>query len=269
MYEKFYGLNLTPFSKSTPISSLYLTESHSEVLSRLVYAAKGRLFAVVTGDCGTGKTSVIRKLYDTLDEKKFEFLYIADSQLTPRNFYNGLLAQLGREGAFYRGDSKRKLHQEIELLQGIRHRELVVTVDEAHLLNQEMLEELRFLLNFKMDSLNPLALILSGQTELEERLSRRSSTAIRQRIDFHCRLSPLNLAETGKYIEHHLRSAGAQKMIFQESAVKEIFAFSAGSARLINKLCSNCLLYGFINYLNEIDENAIKEIVENELKYLN
>jgi type II secretory pathway predicted ATPase ExeA len=266
IYNNFFGFDHSPFSSGIPTSNLFVTDSQQEALDRLKYVAQQKMFATVTGDCGTGKTTVLRKLKDSLDEKKYEFLYITDSKLSPRGFYNEMLQQLGREGAFYRGDCRRKLHQEIELIDGVRHRRLVIVVDEAHLLDKEMLTELRFLLNFKMDSESPLALILSGQSELEENISKRSNEAIKQRIDFRCRLDPLTLAETGLYIAHHLQYAGTKDAIFSESAVKEIFAFSAGSARLINKTCSSSLLYCYYRKVKEIDEIVVREIIQSEFK---
>ena len=188
MFEAFYECVRTPFSREIPTEKLYPSGMLLETLGRLKYAAANQLFAVLTGDCGTGKTTTVRKLRDSLDESKFILLYLTDSQLTPRHFYNGLLSQLGREGAFYRGDARRKLHNEIELIRGLQKLNLVVVVDEAHLLSKEMLEEVRFLLNFKMDAMSPLSLILVGQSELWNRLELKSFTAIRQRIDLRCRL---------------------------------------------------------------------------------
>ena len=101
---------------------------------------------------------------------EYAVLYLTDSKLTPRHFYNGLLEQLGLETWFYRGDARKKLHQEIEIMRGVSKRKLVVIVDEGHLLSKEMLEEIRFLMNYKMDSEHPLALILAGQTELWDKL---------------------------------------------------------------------------------------------------
>jgi len=146
---------------------------------------------VLTGDCGSGKTTIIRKLKENLEQSKYQLLYLADSKLTPRHFYKGLLEQLGCEAKFYRGDAKRQLHREIELMRGIHGIEPVVVVDEAHLLDREMLEEVRFLLNFKMDAKSPMALVLVGQNELAERLKLQSYAAIRQRIDINCRLFTL------------------------------------------------------------------------------
>jgi len=128
-------------------------------------------------------------------------LYLADSKLTPRHFYKGLLEKLGCEAKFYRGDAKRQLHREIELMKGIHHLKPVVVVDEAHLLDREMLEEVRFLLNFQMDSLSPMALILVGQNELLDRLKLQAYSAIRQRIDLQCRLQHLDRAQVGEYIK--------------------------------------------------------------------
>ncbi len=114
MIEAFYELSHTPFTRDIPTTALYLSVMMEEVLGRLEHAAKRQLFAVMTGDCGTGKTTIIRKLKDSLDPREFMLLYLADSKLTPRHFYKGLLEQLGCEAKFYRGDAKRQLHREIE-----------------------------------------------------------------------------------------------------------------------------------------------------------
>lgn len=125
-----------------------------------------QLFAVITGDCGNGKTTIICKFKDYLESAQFMVMYLADSQLTPRHFYKGTLEQLGCEAKFYRDDAKRQLHREIELMRAMHNLHPVVIVVEAHLLDKEMLEEVRFLLNFKMDAQSPMTLILVGQSEL-------------------------------------------------------------------------------------------------------
>jgi type II secretory pathway predicted ATPase ExeA len=163
MFEAFYECERTPFSRNIPAPETYAAGAQEEALSRMKYAAERQLFAVLTGDCGTGKTTMLRKLKGALDESRYLLLYLADSKLTPRHFYNGLLAQMGQEGAFYRGDARRRLHSEIELARAVRKLRIVVAVDEAHLLDREMLEEVSFLLNFKMDSESPLSLVLAGQ----------------------------------------------------------------------------------------------------------
>lgn len=265
MYEGYYGLAKTPFGRDIPTNQLYRPVILEETIGRLEYAASRQLFAVVTGDSGTGKTTAIRRLKDTLPPAQYEVLYLADSRLTPRHFYKGLLAQLGCQAKFYRGDAKRQLHQEIELMRGIHHLQPVVVVDEAHLLDREMLEEVRFLLNFRMDAQSPLALILVGQSELWEKLSLKTYAAIKQRIDLQCKLMYYDRAQAGEYIQRHLDYAGADRDIFSDAAVDEIYRFSSGAARLINKVCTHSLMYGSQNGRRIIDDHMVKLVIEGEL----
>ena len=141
----------------------------------------------------------------------------------------------------------------------------VVIVDEAHLLDKEMLEEVRFLLNFKMDAQSPMTLILVGQSELWDRFKLQSYAAIRQRIDLQCKLSHLDRAQVGEYMKSHLAYAGADRDIFSDSAVDEIFKFSSGAARMVNKVCTHCLLYGAQNNRRIIDDHMVKLVVQGEL----
>ena len=202
MFEEFYGLSRTPFSRDIPSSHIYQPVMLEEILGRLKYAAQRQLFAVVTGDCGTGKTTTIRMLKDSLDSAKYMVLYLADSKLTPRHFYKGLLAQLGVEAMFYRGDAKRQLHHEIELMRGIQHLQPVVIVDEAHLLDREMLESE---VSLTQDGLaEPYGFDWLDKASFGTSCA-QSYTAIRQRIDLQqaCSFRP---SQTGEYKEHsHLR----------------------------------------------------------------
>lgn len=162
MYESFFDMKNTPFVNSISVDSLYMSSMLDETLGRLEFAAERKLFAIMTADVGCGKTTAIRKFASSLKPDKYTVLYLSDSELTPRWFYKGLLDQLGIESRFYRGDDKRQLHQQLELIRGVHNKTVVTIVDEAHLLDKETLEEIRFLLNYKMDSLNPMALVLVG-----------------------------------------------------------------------------------------------------------
>jgi type II secretory pathway predicted ATPase ExeA len=141
----------------------------------------------------------------------------------------------------------------------------VAIVDESHLLNREMLEEVRFLLNYKMDSQSPLALILAGQTELWDKLKLQSYAAIRQRIDVVCAVGHLDRIQTTEYIGSHLAFAGCEKEIFSEAAIDDVFGFSGGIPRLINKACTASLMYGAQNRKSIIDDRMVRLVIEHEL----
>lgn len=232
MYEAFFEMKNTPFINSIAVEGLYMSPMLDEALGRLEFAAAKRLFTVVTADVGCGKTTAIRKFASMLPSDKYQVLYISDSNLTPRWFYKGLLDQLGVESKFYRGDSKRLLHQHLEIIRGVHGKTIVTIVDEAHLLDKETLEEIRFLMNYRMDSLNPMALILVGQNELWEKLKLQRYAAIRQRIDLKCELPQYDRSQTEEYIIAHLEYAQGIKDIFTDKAVDEIYKYSSGSARV-------------------------------------
>ena len=140
-FESFLEMKATSFWRDIPTAELYESNQLEEIIGCLNYAAERQLFAVMTGECGLGKTTAIRRFTDQLDPSRFKLLYLSDSKLAPRHFYIGMLEQLGLESQFYRGDAKRQLHREIELMKGIHKLTPVCVVDEAHLLDREMLEE--------------------------------------------------------------------------------------------------------------------------------
>jgi len=265
MFENFYGFKETPFSRTIPTDKLYHGNDSDELIERLIYAAKRQLFAVLTGDSGTGKTTTLRRFRDELVGTKYIILYISDSKLTPTGFYKSLLEQMGFESGNLRSTAKRRLHKEIEVMKSVHGSIPVAIVDESHLLNREMLEEVRFLLNYKMDSQSPMALIMAGQSELWEKLKLQNYAAIRQRIDVVCAVGHLDRIQTTEYINAHLAFAGCDKEIFSEAAIDDMFSFSGGTPRLINKACTCSLMYGAQNHKSIIDDRMVKLVIEHEL----
>ena len=163
MYETFFQMDHTPFSRATPVADLYESPAMSDTLGRLAYAADRQLFAVVTADAGCGKSTLIRRFVTSLPKEEYLFLYLSDSKLTPRWFYKGMLDQLGIESKFYRGDAKRQLQKEVEIIRGVQKKKVVCILDEAHLLEKETIEEFRFLLNYRLINSGCSGTLLSGR----------------------------------------------------------------------------------------------------------
>ena len=267
MYESFYGMTHTPFTRDVPADALYESDAMADALGRLAYVADRQLFAVVTADAGCGKSTLIRKFSESLPKDQYIFLYLSDSKLTPRWFYKGLLDQLGIESKFYRGDSKSQLQKEVEILRGVHGLKVVCVLDEAHLLEKETIEEFRFLLNYRFDSMSPMALVLVGQSELwDEKLRLKRYAAVRQRIDINCVLPHLDRPETEKYVKSHLTYAGVtEQELFSRRALDEIYRLSSGIPRLINRVCEKCLMYGVQQSLRIIDDKDVLFVSEHEM----
>lgn len=266
MFETSFGMEKTPFVRNIPPAQLYESPSMHEAHDRLCYAAKNQLFAVITADAGCGKSTLLRKFNDGLPKDKYRVLYLSDSKLTPKWLYKSLLDQLGMEAGFYRGDAKKQLQRQIDIIRNEEHRKLVCILDEAHLLEKETLEEFRFLLNVNYDSESQMSLILAGQTELwDTKLRYRRYAAIRQRIDVNCVLPHLDRSETEKYIESNLSYAGCNQSLFTDKALDEIYRVSAGIPRIINRICTNCLIYASQQKKKLVDDHTVRFVCEHEM----
>lgn len=265
MYEGFFEMKNTPFVRNIPSDQLYESVHVANAIGRLAYAADHQLFAVVTSDAGCGKSTLLRKFVEMMPKDEYVFLYLSDSKLTPRWFYKGLLDQLGVEAKFYRGDSKRQLQKEIEIIQGVHKKKVTVIIDEAHLLERETIEELRFVLNYKFDSTSPMSLILCGQNELWDKFNLQRYAAVKQRIDISCVLSHLDRAETKKYIQSHITYAQGQSDIFTDAAIDDIYKESTGIARRINRICEKSLMYAYQQNKHLIDDHMIRFVLDHEM----
>jgi len=263
MYEAYFHLTSTPFTRGLPPEQLLSTPAMQEVGARLDYTARERRFAVLTGEVGVGKSTALRAFLARLPVTRYTPLYVTDSQLTPRNFYHEALCQLGLSPRFYRGDARRQLHRALQERDDAG-KQPVIVIDEAHLLGRAMLEEVRFLLNFDVDSRAPLALILAGQSELRRTLKLECFTAIAQRISFRAHLPALTLDESVGYIQHHLAQAGASHPLFTDAALRLVHAFAGGLPRQLNNVCGACLLYAYYQHCPLIDDGIAHAVIETE-----
>ena len=268
MFEDFFGMKHTPFTRNVPPERLYESASTANILGRLGYVADRQLFAVLTSDAGCGKSTMIRKFADSLSRDEYILLYLSDSKLTPSWLYKGMLRQLGLEPKFYRSEAKDQLQNEIRRIRANDRKKIVCVLDEAHLLDKETLEEFRFLLNFEFDSTSPMALILVGQTELwVEKLRLQRYAAIRQRIDVNCVIPHLDRAETERYVRSHLEYAESPTEIFTMKALDVVTKESAGIPRVINRICEKSLMYAFQLQRKLVDDYMVNFVLEHEIAH--
>lgn len=266
MYEAFFGMEHTPFVRDVPPEKLYESNAFRETLGRLSYVADRQMFAVVTADPGCGKSTLIRRFYSELPKEDYIVLYLSDSKLTPRWFYKGLLDQLGLESRFYRGDSKRQLQQEIEIIRGVQHKKVVCILDEAHLLEKETLEEFRFLLNYRFDSMSPMAVVLVGQTELwENKLKLQRYAAVRQRMICTVPCHTWTDLRQNSISQAIWITPDVSRRSLQPKRWMRSIKHRPGSHAMVNRICEKALMYAFQNQKRLIDDYMIKFVIEHEM----
>jgi type II secretory pathway predicted ATPase ExeA len=267
MFEAFFNFTNTPFQRDIHTDSLYFTPQLNALQDRLAHGARNCFFLILTGDSGSGKTTVIRKFMAGLDQSRTVAFYVSESRLTPRNFYFEILDRLGVKPRFYRGDAKRQLMKEIRALSNDKKQVLII-IDEVHLCDMEMLTEIRFLLNFDMDSRSPMSLFLVGQSEIRDILKKQVYEAISQRIDLRCHIPPMDRNQTGEYISAHIAyAAGAQSEIFTDSAISAIYDYSGGLPRKINRVASICLMHAAQVGKRLVDDHMVSLLIDGELSW--
>ena len=262
MYEAFYGLKENPFNVTPDPQYVYFGENHREALAQLLYGVQEKKgFIVLTGEVGTGKTTLVHYLLDKLNhgstQTKTAFLF--NPKLTVNDFLEYILKDLGVQvQGGTKGDHLHLLHE--SLINSYKNGERVVLIiDEAQGLNPALLEEIRLLSNLETSKSKLLQIILVGQPELDKTLSQQGFRQLRQRVNMRYHLPPLSEKETKEYIEKRLRIAGGKDAIFTKRALKEIYLTSKGTPRLINILCDNALLTGYAADQKVVDKSIIKE----------
>lgn len=262
MYEKFYGLKEKPFEITPDPRFLYMSGQHREAYAHLTYALnESKGFTVITGEVGTGKTTLIQMLLARLDGHT-RAAHLFNPKLSTRDFLNYICNDLGlkTEGLTAKGELLTLLHN--FLLECYARKERVILIiDEAQTLSSKLLEEVRLLTNLETPKSKLLQVILIGQPELDHILSDQRFRQLRQRISVRYHLKPLNRGETKEYIEKRLKVAGARDHhLFQETAIREIYRRSRGIPRLINVICDNALVTGYVEEKRVIDKSVIRDV---------
>ena len=264
MYEQFYGLKEKPFEITPDPRFLYMSEQHREAYAHLTYALnESKGFTVITGEVGTGKTTLIQMLLARLDGHT-RTAHLFNPKLSTRDFLKYICNDLGlkTEGLTSKGELLTVLHS--FLLECYARKERVVLIiDEAQTLSPKLLEEVRLLTNLETPKTKLLQVILMGQPELDKILADQRFRQLKQRISVRYHLNPLNRDETKEYIEKRLKVAGARDcQLFDEGAVREIYKRSGGIPRLINVLCDNALVTGYVEEKRPIDKQVIRDVAK-------
>lgn len=268
MYLNFYGLKEKPFQLLPDPSYFFLSSKHKTALNYLEYGILNNVgFIVITGEIGSGKTTLIKKFLSQL-EKKIITAVISNTNVESKEFLQMLLQELGIE--YSKEETKADLlnHLHHFLIEKYASRQQVVLiVDEAQNLPSAVLEEIRMISNLQTEKEFLIQIILVGQPPLREKLLHPSLEQFLQRVSLSYHLFPLNEQETKDYIKHRLKLAGARYPIFSEEALKAVFKHSQGVPRIINTLCEAALVYGFADEKREIGAEIIETIIEELYPY--
>lgn len=265
MYLSHYNFTEKPFQITTDPKFIWLGEKHLEALSTLKYGVlENKGFLLLTGDVGTGKTILINCLVTKLDIEAI-IATIPDPDLEILDFFNSLSDSFNMNKKFKgKGDFLIHLRDFLHKAHA-ENKNVLLIIDEAQRLNDELLEEIRLLSNIELYNKKLINIFFVGQYEFNDILMRERNRAVRQRITVRYNIDPLTESETGELIRNRLEMAGAKGKIFSTNAIHEIYSFSSGYPRLINVICDHALLTGYTKDTKKIDVKIIKECSE-ELK---
>lgn len=259
MYKEFYGLRANPFNVNPDPRYLFLTRHTEEALACLTYGIQSRKgFVLLTGEVGTGKTTLINKLLEWLRLQQVATAFIFNSRLNVPQFLDYMMADFGIP-CESRAKSQILLRLYNWLLDRYRAGETaVLIVDEAQNLSDEVLEEIRMLTNLETFTEKLLQIVLVGQPELEQKLKQPQLRQLRQRLTLRAKTHPLTLDETKAYVQQRLRIAGSNgQQIFEPEAVLTIHRYASGIPRVVNLLCEHCLVSGFVDQQKVIGPGVV------------
>ena len=257
MFTQYFGLKFSPFSKEIDFDQLYGSHDLKELESRLGYLQKTRGIGLVTGEPGCGKTTALRKYVSGLNPAYFKVCYFALSTVTVLEFYKGLAMELGEEPSHKKVSIFKQIQGVITNLYYERHITPVIILDEIHLVSNKILEDLRLLFNFKLDSQNPFLLILAGQPLIRNKMNLNINTPLRQRLTVKYFMYGLAPEEIQDYCITRLKCAGLHDDIFTPAALEGIYGITKGLPRLVNNLVTTCLIIAAGKKQQQINEDVV------------
>ena len=271
MYKSFYRLHSNPFGNSPDPRFLYMMPHTREALAALEFGISARRgFIVLTGEAGTGKTTLLRRTLESFDPERVLSSFVFNPRLDFLDFMEFVLTDFGLTPTLR---TKAGLLMQLNkwLVERFRAGQIcVIVIDEAQTLSSELLEEIRLLTNLETSSSKLLQIVLSGQTELAEKLGSSDLRQLRQRIALWCRIYTLTEEQTAGYIERRLLSAGASQTdqrncdaaIFSAAAISEVYRASHGIPRVINLICEHSLIFGYVEQLKQIPAEIVRDVIQ-------
>jgi general secretion pathway protein A len=262
MYKDFFGLRANPFNVNPDPRYLFLTRHTEEALACLTYGIQSRKgFVLLTGEVGTGKTTLINKLLEWLRLQQVATAFIFNSRMNVPQFLDYMMTDFGIPC-----DSRAKSQVLLRLYNWLLDRyrageTAVLIIDEAQNLSDEVLEEIRMMTNLETFTEKLMQIVLVGQPELEQRLKQPHLRQLRQRLTLRAKTHPLSLQETKAYITQRLRIAGSNgQPLFDPEAVLAIHRYAQGIPRVVNLLCEHCLVSAFVDQQKLVAPNVVDSV---------
>jgi type II secretory pathway predicted ATPase ExeA len=262
MYKEFFGLRANPFNVNPDPRYLFLTRHTEEALACLTYGIQSRKgFVLLTGEVGTGKTTLINKLLEWLRLQQVATAFVFNSRLNVPQFLDYMMADFGIP-CDSRSKSQILLRLYNWLLDRYRAGETaVLIIDEAQNLSDELLEEIRLMTNLETSTEKLLQIVLVGQPELELKLKQAHLRQLRQRLTLRAKTHPLTMDETKSYVAQRLRIAGSSgQQIFDPEALNAIHLYSGGIPRVVNLICEHCLVSAFVDQQRVVAQSVVEAV---------
>ena len=257
MFKQHFGMKSNPFGKEISSTDLYAGNDLKELKSRLKYMLENRGIFLLVGEPGSGKTTALRDFADGLGPSLFKLVYISLTTVTVNDFYSELASALGEQPKYRKIDMFNQIQAAISNLYFEQRVTPVIIADEMHMASTSILDDIRMLFNFRMDSINPFVLVIAAQPHIRNKLALNICLPLKQRIAAKYSMKGLSEPETHEYIKSRMQIAGVVRDVFTQQAITQIHSSSNGFPRNINNIVTACFMYCKWKNLDMVDEEVV------------